>query len=69
MTPTPLEEVAKAAAKPELPGFPWWIVILGGVIIALSVYIWRSGYSVPPKRPAAVTGPSDSDVEASDPNN
>ena len=35
MTPTPLEEVAKAAAKPELPGFPWWIVILGGVIIIL----------------------------------
>ena len=47
VTPTPIEDVVKAADPPEIPGFPWWAVILGSVISALTIYVWRAGY--PPK--------------------
>ncbi|HZK05097.1 MAG TPA: class C sortase [Actinomycetaceae bacterium] len=42
--PTPAEEIAAAAEAPELPRFPWWAVILGGVVTVCGVYVWRSGY-------------------------
>lgn len=45
VTPTPPEDLAAAAAAPELPGFPWWALILSGVVVGLGVYIWRSGYA------------------------
>lgn len=48
ITPTPTEEIAAAEAAPDLPGFPWWAVILGAVIVFVVVYVWRSGY--PPKK-------------------
>lgn len=51
ITPTPIEEVQKAADPPEIPGFPWWAVILGGTVGLCGVYVWRSGY--PPKPKAA----------------
>nr|WP_245788015.1 class C sortase [Tessaracoccus bendigoensis] len=44
ITPTPIEDVVKAADPPNLPGFPWWAVVLGGVVVVLSLYVWRSGY-------------------------
>ena len=50
ITPTPAKEIAAAAAKPELPGFPWWVVILGGVVLLLGTYVWSAGY--PPRRRA-----------------
>lgn len=50
VTPTPIEEIVAATAKPDLPGFPWWIVALGGVVAGLGIYIWRAGY---PSAPAA----------------
>ncbi|MFT3944237.1 MAG: class C sortase [Ancrocorticia sp.] len=48
ITPTPSEEIAAAEAAPDLPGFPWWAVILGAVIVFVVVYVWWSGY--PPKK-------------------
>lgn len=48
ITPTPTEEIAAAEAAPDLPGFPWWAVILAVVIVFVVVYVWRSGY--PPKK-------------------
>ncbi|HMQ65885.1 MAG TPA: sortase [Arachnia sp.] len=50
VTPTPEKEIAAAAARPELPGFPWWVVILGGVVLLLTPYVWSAGY--PPRRRA-----------------
>ena len=50
ITPTPAKEIAAAAAKPELPGFPWWAVILGGVVLLLGTYVWSAVY--PPRRRA-----------------
>lgn len=51
ITPTPIEEIAAAAAAPELPGFPWWAVIAGVVVAGLAVYIWRTGYVTVPAEP------------------
>lgn len=44
ITPTPIEDIAAAMATPELPGFPWWAVLLGIVVLVITVVIWRSGY-------------------------
>ena len=32
VTPTPIEDVARAGARPDIPGFPWWIVVLGATL-------------------------------------
>lgn len=42
--PAPDQEVTAAAASPDLPGFPWWAVGLGGVTMCLAGYVWRCGY-------------------------
>ncbi len=56
VTPTAPKDIAEAAKAPDLPGFPWWIVILSAVVLALGLYIWRSGY--PPAAPRAAADPS-----------
>ena len=56
VTPTPQSDIAAAGAVPDLPGFPWWAVILGVEIILISVAIWRLGY--PPKPRAKKEGPA-----------
>ncbi|MBG6084903.1 class C sortase [Zhihengliuella flava] len=48
------EEAALAASMPELPGFPWWIVIYASALLVISLYVWRSGYAhhgPSPRRP------------------
>lgn len=45
VTPTPPGEVKASAARPDLPGFPWWIPVLAGVVAALALYLWRAGCS------------------------
>ncbi|MFZ1381787.1 MAG: class C sortase [Scrofimicrobium sp.] len=49
ITPTPIADLERAGAVPELPGFPWWAVILGVVMVAEGIYLWKSG--LPPSRP------------------
>lgn len=44
VTPTPIIDVETAFDAPEIPGFPWWAIILSGTVIVLVAYIWRSGY-------------------------
>ena len=51
ITPTPADDLAAAGAKPDVPGFPWWAVWISGVVIAVGLYLWRTGY--PPKAAAA----------------
>lgn len=51
VTPTPIEDLDNAGKVSELPGFPWWTVILGGTIIAGIGYVWWSGYPAKPKNP------------------
>ncbi len=41
--PTPVDDVAAAGARPDIPGFPWWAVILGAVVLALAAYVWAAG--------------------------
>jgi sortase A len=45
VTPTPVEDIQKAGAVPEIPGFPWWALLLGGGIVATAVFLWRAGYT------------------------
>ena len=47
--PTPEGEKDAAGEQPDLPGFPWWAVILGGTVLLLGLYVWRSGYPPKPK--------------------
>lgn len=41
--PTPQEDVDAAGEAPDIPGFPWWMVIAGGVIVGAGSYVWISG--------------------------
>ncbi|MFT3798148.1 class C sortase [Microbacterium sp.] len=45
VTPTPVEDVEAAGDPPDIPGFPWWAVVLGAGTFALAVFLWRSGYT------------------------
>ncbi len=49
ITPTPVEDLEKLGADPDIPGFPWWAVILPGGVILSAIYVWRSGYPPKPK--------------------
>lgn len=54
VTPTPIDDIQQAGQPPEIPGFPWWIVIGLGAILLVSLFVWRSGYrSVPRPSPDA----------------
>ncbi|MGK0722206.1 class C sortase [Leucobacter sp. W1478] len=41
--PTPIGDLERAGANPDVPGFPWWAVWLGGGILIASAYVWRMG--------------------------
>lgn len=41
--PTPQADIDAAGDAPDVPGFPWWMVIAGGVIVAAGTYVWVSG--------------------------
>lgn len=49
VTPTPAEDVAAAGATPDIPGFPWWILLIVGGTLAAGVYVWRAGYPARPR--------------------
>jgi sortase A len=54
--PTPQKELDDAGKAPEIPTFPWWIVIAGGVVVIASIYVWLSGR--PPTAARAGGGPA-----------
>ncbi|KNC20172.1 fimbrial protein [Arthrobacter sp. RIT-PI-e] len=43
VVPTPQADLDAAGDAPDLPGFPWWMVIAGGVIAGAGTYVWISG--------------------------
>lgn len=45
VTPTPVEDIAAAGDALDIPGFPWWAVMLGAGTLVLSAFVWRSGYT------------------------
>lgn len=47
--PTPAADLEAGTAAPDLPGFPWWIVIMGAGLVLAGVYVWWSGRPVRPK--------------------
>lgn len=53
ITPTPLEDLRKAGAAPEIPGFPWWLPTYLGGILAIGLYVWRAGLADGRRRAAS----------------
>ena len=51
--PTPARDVADAGGPPTIPGFPWWMVILGAVLVIDVVYVGLSGRQRKAHAPAA----------------
>ncbi len=47
VTPTPQADIDAAGDAPDVPGFPWWMVIAGGVVVGAGTYVGISGR--PPK--------------------
>lgn len=41
--PTPQKDLDAEGRSPDVPGFPWWIVVSGGVVLVLGGYVWVSG--------------------------
>ena len=58
ITPTPIKDVDAAGAVPNIPGFPWWAVILPSGVILAGIYVWRSGYPARPKSGVSVSAGS-----------
>lgn len=46
--PTPDADKEAGLAAPDIPGFPWWAVIVGGSLVAAAGYVWLSGRPVKP---------------------
>lgn len=57
VTPTPAADVDAAQKRPEVPGFPWWLVGYGAGLALIATWTWRSGlpravrYSTTPDGP------------------
>ena len=47
--PTPAADLEAGTAAPDLPGFPWWILIMAAGLVAAGIYVWWSGRPVRPK--------------------
>ncbi|SER74894.1 sortase A [Propionibacterium cyclohexanicum] len=56
--PTPAADVTAAHARPDIPGFPWWAVILAAGSALIGLYLWRIGYPAAPTKnsPASAQG-------------
>lgn len=53
--PTPVADLEAGTSESDLPGFPWWIVIMAAGLVAAGIYVWWSGR---PLRPKAAGDPS-----------
>ncbi|MBL3685925.1 class C sortase [Leucobacter zeae] len=51
ITPTPAADLDRAGRAPEIPGFPWWAVGIGGSLLLLGGYVWRAGRPAPLREP------------------
>jgi sortase A len=60
--PTPQEDLDAAGETPDVPGFPWWMIIAGTVIAGAGTYVWLSGR--PPRTPSTTPGPAQQDAPA-----
>jgi sortase A len=45
--PTPQADIDAAGDSPDVPGFPWWMLVAGGTVLLAVAYVWLSGR--PPK--------------------
>lgn len=54
--PTPADDIRRAERAPDIPGFPWWSMIIGGAVIAAGTYVWLSGRPVKPAVNSAEVG-------------
>ena len=55
VTPTPIADLERAGSRPEIPGFPWWALGVGGAVVAFGVVVAQSGRRKPwagPRRAA-----------------
>ena len=43
VVPTPIKDIVKAESRPDIPGFPWWILAALGGIAVIGLYLWWSG--------------------------
>lgn len=41
--PTPQEDLDAAGERPDIPTFPWWALIAGGVLVVAVAYVWFEG--------------------------
>ncbi|WP_087014054.1 class C sortase [Leucobacter sp. 7(1)] len=55
VTPTPAGDLESAGKKPEVPGFPWWLVGYGAGLGVVGLWVWRSGYMPKRARPVPDT--------------
>jgi sortase A len=56
IVPTPHEDLENAGKSPDVPGFPWWMIVSAAVIVALAAYVWFSGR--PPRAARAPRAPA-----------
>ena len=54
VTPTPVEDIAAAGERPDIPGFPWWTLVLGATLLMAVAIVWRTGYPPRPRPKRAV---------------
>ena len=52
VSPTPEEDVRAAGERPDIPGFPWWAVIIPAGFVTAGIFVWRSGYPPKPRKPS-----------------
>ncbi|MDR6690388.1 sortase A [Microbacterium sp. 1154] len=48
--PTPQADLDGLGARPEIPTFPWWILVLSAALAAAGVYVWWAGRPPGPRR-------------------
>lgn len=54
VTPTPIEDLDAAGQRPEIPGFPWWTLTLGGALLLGTLLVVAAAR---PRRDSAPVGP------------
>lgn len=46
VSPTPASDIEAMESRPDIPGFPWWIPVASGVLLATGIWFQRAGYGV-----------------------